>query len=83
MDMMTPINRIPQLDSELPLNALIAGEMKNDNPEIGDMLRELADHARGNQEHLSCTMDWAMQIRDELGIDWGNAIEVAMTLYFG
>jgi hypothetical protein len=82
---MTPINRIPQGDSDLTLAKLVSHELSNlgrgDSP-IGDMLAQLIDHD-GNQDSLSCCMDWAMQIRAELGIDWGSAIDAAMILFYG
>lgn len=36
-----------------------------------------------DQNHLSIMLDWAAQIRDEMGISWEECIGVAMTLYFG
>lgn len=48
----------------------------------GDSLAQLIDHD-GNQETLGCCLDWAMQIRAELGIDWGEAIQAAMILFYG
>ena len=78
---MQAIARIP-LDAETPNIATLV-ENREFDAEIGDKLRELADHAAGNQMHLSNCMDWAMQIRDNLGITWGECIDAAMTLYFG
>lgn len=45
-------------------------------------LAELIEHSQSDQ-HLTCALDWAMQIRSELGIDWGSSIRAASVLYFG
>jgi hypothetical protein len=81
----TPIHRIP-LEADSPaLHAIVKGELNslnlNDIP-VGDSLAQLIDHD-GNADSLNCCMDWAMQIRAELGIDWGAAIQAAMVLFYG
>jgi hypothetical protein len=84
--MMRPIARIPlEIDSP-PLHTIVHGELKSlgageSNP--SNSMGELLSHCDGNDEHLQLCMDWAMQIRSEMGIDWGSAIEAAMVLYFG
>ncbi len=76
---MTPINRIPK--EEFSLEQIVSAEMGNRS--LPEVFLELHTHSKGNAEHISCCMDWAMEIRDRMGIEWGNAIDVAMTLYFG
>ena len=83
--MMTPINRIP-LDATLmpSLEALVQRELEGrDTRALGDLMIELADHAAGNETHISITLDWAMEIRDRMGISWAECIDAAMILYFG
>ena len=78
--MMRPINRIPLNGNSL--SAIVEMESGNGEPDADEAMRELTSHSQ-NPDHLECTMDWAMQIRSELGLDWGTAIDIAMTLYFG
>ena len=83
--MMRPISRIPlEIDSP-PLHAIVRGELNSlgGKPDASNSLAELVSHCEGDNEHLQNCMDWAMQIRAELGIDWGSSIEAAMILYFG
>lgn len=83
--MMRPISRIPlEIDSP-PLHTIVHGELQSlgiGNSEVGNSMGELLSHCE-DSESLNDCMDWAMQIRSELGIDWGSAIEAAMILYFG
>lgn len=78
----TPINRIP-LDEYTEMQ-LINSETRKETSFLspGDALTVLIDHT-GDQTHISLTLDWAMQLRERTGQDWGTCIEVAMTLYFG
>jgi hypothetical protein len=48
----------------------------------GDALAQLVDHT-GDQQAINTTLDWAMQLRDETGRDWGECISTAMTMFFG
>lgn len=82
---MTPIHRIPKGDSEYTLAKTVSLEIQNLGYEgitTGDSLAQLIDHD-GNEDTLSCCMDWAMEIRDSLGISWGESIQAAMILFYG
>jgi hypothetical protein len=79
---MTPIHRIPKEGNSLEFIVAAERDMGLGNPEVGDILAELIDHS-GNQESLSITLDWAMEIRNSQGISWGESISLAMTLFFG
>ena len=49
-----------------------------------DALRELIAHCGdADQRHISITLDWAMHIRENEKLSWGDAIEAAMIFYFG
>lgn len=84
---MKPIHRIPQLDSEGTLAQTVSGELKTmpPRPDFSITSELIAGiHYNGdNEEHLECWLDWAMQIRSELGIDWGTALKIASILYYG
>lgn len=78
--MITPINRIP-------LENMTEGELMNSEPtdqpySPEDGLVALLDHD-DNPVSLSITLDWAMQLRDRTGRDWGECIRVAMIAYYG
>ena len=80
---MTPINRIP-LEADSPaLHEIVMGELRNRSViSLEEQVEALITHS-ADDIHISCTLDWAMQIRAELGIDWSSAIDAAMVLYFG
>lgn len=80
---MTPIHRIPQMDSDMPLSAVLALEL-NSRSRISahEQIESMISHS-SDENHLSITMDWAMQIRSEFGISWSESIDLAMLLYFG
>ena len=80
---MIPIHRIP-LEADSPtLHAIVRGELDNrDIPKLQSILAEAAGHS-ANSDHTECMMDWAMQIRWELGISWAECIDAAMILYYG
>lgn len=82
--MIKPIHRIPlEIDSP-PLHQIVQGELEGkDQRNAAQCMIELVAHSKGNEEHILVTLDWAMQIRESMGMDWGNAIDAAMTLYFG
>ena len=80
--MMRPISRIPKTDSSHSLAELFQIEQIQ-NRDAADAMTELVSHSKGNPYHINCCLDWAMEIRDSLGIDWGTAIEFAMRMYFG
>lgn len=77
---MTPINRIPL--AGMTEQGMIDSETASVEWEIGDALAALIDHT-GDQNALSITLDWAMQLRERAGCDWGTAIRVGMIAYFG
>ena len=77
---MTPINRIPL--AGMTEQGMIDSEGNRGSIEAGDALTALIDHT-GDQDAISCTLDWAMQLRDRTGCDWGTAIDIAMVAYFG
>lgn len=83
---MRPINRIPlEIDSP-PLHTIVHGELNSlgsGNSDAANSIGELLSHSGGDSESINACMDWAMQIRSEMGIDWGSAVEAAMVLYFG
>lgn len=82
--MMRPIPRIPT--NGTPIAVTVHSELESlgiGNSNASNSLAELLSHCDGDNDHLQNCMDWAMQIRAELGIDWGSAIEAAMILYFG
>jgi hypothetical protein len=80
---MTPINRIPMEADSGTLNAIVRGELDNrDINSLTDMITEFNHHDQ-SENGLSCTLDWAMQIRQELGYSWSECIDAAMILYYG
>jgi hypothetical protein len=80
---MTPINRIPLEADSPPLHAIVRGELDSrGNRQTAGELQSAIDHCV-EETHISCMMDWAMQIRMELGISWGECIDAAMILYYG
>jgi hypothetical protein len=36
-----------------------------------------------DEDRLSVLLDWAMQIRNEMGISWGESIRAASILFYG
>ena len=83
--MMRPINRIPMEIDSPPLHTIVHGELKNTfrAASLSAELQFQIDHTDEDSEHFECMMDWAMQIRSELGIDWQSAIRAASILFFG
>jgi hypothetical protein len=79
--MMTPIHRIPMEGDSPSLAKMVEDETPGTYTAISQ-LTELIVHSQSD-DHLTCALDWAMQIRSELGIDWGTAIRAAAVLYFG
>lgn len=77
--MMTPIHRIPT--EGMPLETVVTHEMGRAGT-MHEQIAELLSHT-DDTDHISCTLDWAMQIRDTFGFDWAECISIAMTLYFG
>jgi hypothetical protein len=77
---MTPIHRIPR-DSPETLTELIDLEGPHDKG-IRATLYDAADHD-SKDDSLGIMLDWAMQLRDETGRDWGQCISTAMTLFYG
>lgn len=75
---MTPIHRIP-LNADTTLTQII--ESEGPHACADDVMIEMTEHSAGM--HTEVTMDWAAQIRDETGMDWGTCISTAMTMYFG
>ncbi len=78
----TPIYRIP-------LEDMTEGQMINAEVDAGQTfgsieseITQLIDHS-DDENALSVTLDWAMQIRNRTGQDWGTCIRVASTAYFG
>jgi len=82
--MMTPIHKIPQMDSEKSLARIVEGELRTSGgiENVQGELLKLIDHD-GNEESFSCMMDWAMQIRNHLGISWAESIYAASILFYG
>ena len=83
--MMRPIIRIPMEIDSPPLHQTVHGELNSlgGKPDVGSSLSELIQHSDGDSDSINSVLDWAMQIRSEMGIDWGSAVEAAMILYFG
>jgi hypothetical protein len=81
---MIPIHKIPMEMDSPPLHAIVRGELDG-LPRERNTATELQNaiyHSR-DENHISCMMDWAMQIRMECGYSWGDCIEAAMILYYG
>ena len=80
---MTPIHRIPQGDSGMTLATIVSMELGN-CPKLSTqaILQDLIAHDSDN-DSFGVMMDWAMQIRDSLGISWGESIHAASILYYG
>lgn len=78
----TPIHRIP-------LEDMTEGQMINAEVGAGQVFGSIAEELTALIDHtdaedaLSITLDWAMQIREKTGHDWGTCIAVASTAYFG
>ena len=82
--MMTPIHKIPFEVDTPPLHALVHGEIDGRaTRSVAELMTELVEHSGSNSEHIGITLDWAMQIRTEMGISWAECIDAAMILYFG
>lgn len=80
---MTPINRIPQMDSETSLAQIVSAELRNRSViPLAQQLEAAFCHDQ-SEDGLSCMLDWAMQIRSEFGISWSESIDAAMTLFYG
>jgi len=79
---MRPINRIPLEADAPPLHAIVKGELGTDTPSALNELVALIHYSK-DDDSINTTLDWAMQIRDELGIDWASAIRVAGIMYYG
>lgn len=81
------IMRIPT--EQTPLETLVIEELnslRNSPPgphkDIHWQLMELLQHDHDDNAIASC-MDWAMQIRERMGLSWAISVEVAMVLYYG
>lgn len=80
---MTPINRIPKEGNSLEF--IVAAERDSGIHSViplPEQLEALFTHS-GDENALSITLDWAMEIRNSQGISWSESIDIAMTLYFG
>lgn len=77
--MMHPISRMPLEDmTEMQIiNIEAVGEYS-----IPEAMAILLEHSQ-NSTDLSFTLDWAMQLRDRTGQDWGTCIRVAMIAFYG
>lgn len=81
--MMIPIHRIPKLDSESSFEQVLSAELQNRRKiSLWEQLEGMHSHTK-NEDALSITLDWAMEIRNTQGISWSESIDIAMTLYFG
>jgi hypothetical protein len=80
---MTPIHKIP-LEADSPsLVSIVKGELDMHGAwNIPQAFLNSLAHDQ-NEDHLSIMMDWAMQIRQEMGISWGECINAASILYYG
>lgn len=78
---MTPIHRIPLGDDTLALT--VSRELDS----LGEysFAFEMKETLRHSDDESANTimMDWAMQIRMELGISWGECIRAASILFYG
>jgi hypothetical protein len=50
--------------------------------DIKDSIIDCFSHDE-TETHLSIMLDWAMQIRNDLGIEWGECIRISSILYYG
>jgi hypothetical protein len=80
---MTPIYRIP-LEADSPtLHTIVRSEIdQKGSIALTDIMREACTHD-SNDDSVSVMLDWAMQIRQELGYSWSECIDAAMILYYG
>lgn len=83
MIMMKPIHKIPMMDSEFTLAQIVNMELIDDGNGFftQNVLTDLIDH--DETDGFDVMMDWAMQIRSELGIGWGESLRAASVLYYG
>lgn len=75
-----PALRLLPADTTLESAYALLAATSEEPSSIESILIMLADHT-DDDDHLAVTLDWAMQLR-ALGMDWGNAIEAAMVIYF-
>lgn len=80
---MTPIHKIP-LEADSPsLVSMVKGELDmHGSWNISQAFLNSLAHDQ-KEDSLSVMMDWAMQIRNEMGISWGECINAASILYYG
>lgn len=77
----TPIHKIPADGNSLAFT--VAAELDSRNSiSLHEQLESVIAHDN-EEKHLSVMLDWAMQIRSELGISWSESIDAAMILYYG
>lgn len=92
----TPIHRIPLEADSSPLHQIVQAELNGRQTTTAAELLAALHYSRvrldggvlGNsaltqEQALTCLLDWAMQIRSELGIDWASSLNAASVLYFG
>lgn len=81
---MTPIARIPFEADSPPLHTIVKGELDSLGRYrgIAQALEDAITHDQ-KEDSLSVMLDWAMQIRNEMGISWGESIDAAMILFYG
>ena len=78
---MKPIHKIP-LDGNT-VSELV--DTENDvfaKYRFAEEMRNSLNHA-DDEDGNTIMMDWAMQIRSELGISWGECIHAASILFYG
>jgi hypothetical protein len=81
------IMRIPT--EENSLESIVMTELnslRNSPPapheDIHWQLMELLQHDKDDSAIATC-LDWAMQIRERMGLSWAISVEIAMILYYG
>jgi hypothetical protein len=80
---MTPIHKIPLESDSPPLHAIVRDELGIDGKwTIQDAFLNSLVHDK-DEDRLSVLLDWAMQIRNEMGISWGESIRAASILFYG
>lgn len=81
---MTPIHRIPRT-SDASIEMIVEAESRMLKPgmRISDAFIDAIDTRPEADSHNAIMMDWAAQLRMELGIDWASCLRIAAIMYFG
>jgi hypothetical protein len=79
----TEVPRIPDYQQGMGIEELrVSGKLWN-HGSFNEVMDELWIHAGGNDEHISVTLSWAMELIEREGLTPAQALEAAMVFYFG